>query len=56
MANSLPSFSRGIWNLSVLRTTDNICRKINDEKWFTYKKKLAYQRAEKAIGKVNAED
>jgi ribosomal protein L16 Arg81 hydroxylase len=55
MASSLPIFSRGIWNLSVLRTTDNICRKISDEKWFSYKKRVAYERAEKAIGKLNAE-
>ena len=54
MANSLPTFSRGIWNLSVLRTTDNLCRKISDEKWFSYKKRVAYERAEKAIGKMNA--
>jgi len=54
MANSVPTFSKGIWNLSVLRTTDNICRKFNDEKWFEYKKRVAYERADKAIEKLKS--
>ncbi|MBX2964007.1 MAG: cupin-like domain-containing protein [Cyclobacteriaceae bacterium] len=41
--------AKGLWNLTVQRTTDNIMRKLNDEKWFDYKKKLAYKRADKII-------
>lgn len=41
--------ARGLWNLTVQRTTDNIMRKLNDEKWFAFKKKLAYKRADKVI-------
>jgi hypothetical protein len=35
----------------VLRSIDNLAQKINDKKWFAYKKRLANQRAEKAIGR-----
>ena len=55
MANSLPTLSKGIWHLSALRVTDNIMRKIDDKKWFEYKKNLARQKAEKAIEKLTAE-
>ncbi|HRJ31190.1 MAG TPA: cupin-like domain-containing protein [Cyclobacteriaceae bacterium] len=41
--------ARGLWNLTVQRTTDNIMRKLNDEKWFAFKKQLAYKRADKVI-------
>lgn len=41
--------ARGLWNLTVQRTTDNIMRKLNDEKWFAYKKELANKRAERII-------
>ncbi|MBX2947260.1 MAG: cupin-like domain-containing protein [Cyclobacteriaceae bacterium] len=41
--------ARGLWNLTVQRTTDNIMRKLNDEKWFAFKKKLAHKRADKII-------
>lgn len=52
MANSLPTLSKGIWHLSALRVTDNIMRKIDDKKWFEYKKNLARQKAAKAIEKL----
>jgi hypothetical protein len=53
MANNLPTLSKGIWHLSALRITDNIMRKINDKKWFEYKKNLAMQKAEKAMEKLS---
>ena len=53
MANTIPTLSKGIWHLSALRITDNIMRKINDKKWFEYKRNLAMQKAEKAIEKFN---
>ena len=46
---SLPAFSRGLWNLSALRITDNIMNRIDEGKWFEYKKGVAYRRAERAI-------
>lgn len=49
MANSLPMKFNGLWNLTVQRTTDNLMRKINEDKWFAYKKKLANKRAERAM-------
>lgn len=52
IAHSLPLKLGGLWNLTVQRTTDNIMRKINDEKWFVYKKNLARTRAERAIREV----
>lgn len=52
MANTLPILSKGIWHLSALRITDNIMRKINDKKWFEYKRNLAIQKAEKAMEKL----
>jgi hypothetical protein len=52
MANTLPTLSKGIWHLSALRITDNIMRKINDKKWFEYKRNLAIQKAEKAMEKL----
>jgi hypothetical protein len=51
MANTIPTLSKGIWHLSALRITDNIMRKINDKKWFEYKRNLAMQKAEKAMEK-----
>jgi len=53
MAYSWQMKLRGVYNLTVQRTTDNIMRKMNDEKWFIYKKKLAHERAEKAIQKLD---
>ncbi|MEO5978517.1 MAG: cupin-like domain-containing protein [Chryseolinea sp.] len=49
IAHSLPMKLGGLWNLTVQRTTDNVMRKLNDEKWFDFKKKLAHERANKAI-------
>lgn len=50
IAHSIPMKLGGLWNLTVQRTTDNIMRKLNDDKWFRYKKQLAQERANKAIG------
>ena len=55
MANSIPTLSKGLWHLSVLRVTDNIARKVNDKAWFEHKKKLAHQRALKAIAKLKTQ-
>jgi hypothetical protein len=54
MANSIPVLSKGLWHLSFLRMTDNIARKVNEEKWFDYKKKLAYERAERAVSRIRS--
>jgi ribosomal protein L16 Arg81 hydroxylase len=52
IAHSFPLKFGGLWNLTVQRTTDNMMRKINNEKWFEYKKKLAHARADRAIQKL----
>lgn len=52
VANKLPRLTRGIWGVSVLRITDNIARKINEKKWFEYKKRVAHKRALRAIEKI----
>ncbi|HTF17572.1 MAG TPA: cupin-like domain-containing protein [Chryseolinea sp.] len=52
IAHSIPMKLGGLWNLTVQRTTDNLMRKLNDEKWFEYKKNLARERAEKAINSL----
>jgi ribosomal protein L16 Arg81 hydroxylase len=49
IANSWDKKLGGVWNLTVQRTTDNVMRKINDEKWFDYKKRLAQRRASRAM-------
>lgn len=49
VANSWSLKFGGVWNLTVQRTTDNLMRKLNEEKWFSYKKKLAQKRAIKAM-------
>ncbi|MDH4090410.1 MAG: cupin-like domain-containing protein [Cyclobacteriaceae bacterium] len=51
-AHSLPMKFGGIWNLTVQRTTDNVMRKLNEEKWFEYKKKLARNRANRAMRRL----
>lgn len=56
IAHSIPMKLGGIWNLTVQRTTDNVMRKLNEEKWFDFKKKLAQERAEKAISKYTLTD
>jgi ribosomal protein L16 Arg81 hydroxylase len=53
IAHSIPMKLGGLWNLTFQRTTDNIMRKLNDEKWFVYKKNLARERAEKAIAELD---
>lgn len=52
LATTIPIFLKGLRNLIVLRTIDNLMRKFNEEKWFVYKKKIANSRAEKAIIKI----
>ncbi len=52
IANKIPKLTRGVWGLSVLRITDNIARKINEDKWFAYKKRIAHERANRAIEKL----
>lgn len=52
IAHSIPMKLGGLWNLTVQRTTDNLMRKVNDEKWFEYKKNLARERAKKAISEL----
>ncbi len=52
LAITIPVFFKGISNLIVLRTIDNLMRKFNEEKWFANKKKIANSRAEKAIKKI----
>jgi len=39
----------GLWNLTAQRTTDNVMRKVNEEKWFDFKRNLAARRAIKAM-------
>ena len=46
---------KGVWNLTVQRTIDNIMRKISEEKWFEYKKKLAQKRADKIIREIESD-
>ncbi len=52
IAKSLPVKLKGLWHIGILRSVDNIMRKINEEKWFQYKKKIANNRAEKAIKEI----
>ena len=52
IAHSLPMKLGGLWNLTIQRTTDNIMRKLDDEKWFDYKKKLAHERAQHAMRRL----
>lgn len=49
IANRWDRKLNGIWNLTVQRATDNVMRKVNDEKWFTFKKNLANKRAMRAM-------
>jgi hypothetical protein len=45
---------KGLWNVTVQRTTDNIMRKIDDKWWFDYKKNLARKRADRVIRKIES--
>jgi hypothetical protein len=49
IAHSIPMKLGGVWNITVQRTTDNIMRKLGDERWFEYKKNLARERADRAM-------
>ena len=49
VANNWEMILGGFWNLTFQRTMDNLMRKINDEKWFIYKKSLAKRRALKSM-------
>jgi len=55
LANNLPIAAKGIWHLTVLRHIDNLMRKLNEEKWFAHKKKIANQRADRAIKKIESD-
>ncbi|MBL7861681.1 MAG: cupin-like domain-containing protein [Cyclobacteriaceae bacterium] len=52
LAHTLPMKVRGVYNLTIQRTTDNLMRKMNDKKWFEYKKSLARERAQKAMSRI----
>lgn len=54
-AHGIPMQLRGVWNITVQRTIDNLMRKLNDKKWFEYKKNLANKRAEKAIKEIESD-
>ncbi len=41
--------AKGLWNLTIQRSTDNLMRKLNDEKWFAFKKELANKRATRVM-------
>jgi ribosomal protein L16 Arg81 hydroxylase len=49
VANNWEMILGGFWNLTFQRTMDNLIRKINDEKWFIYKKSLAKRCAFKSM-------
>ena len=53
LANSIPVKLKGVWYIFILRNIDNLLRKINDKKWFAYKKKIAKERAKKVIKKID---
>ncbi|MCG2613269.1 cupin-like domain-containing protein [Terrimonas sp. NA20] len=40
---------KGAWNLIVARKLDNMLRSVFGERWFVYKKNIAFKRAERAI-------
>lgn len=52
MPYGLPMKFRGLSNLAIRRTIDNVMHKISEAKWFDYKKHVAHTRAEKAIAKL----
>ena len=52
LANTIPVKLKGVWYIAILRNVDNLLRKINDKKWFAYKKKIAKDRAKKAMKKI----
>ncbi len=54
IAHSAPMKLKGLWNVTVQRTTDNIMRKIDDKWWFDYKKNLARKRADRVIRKIES--
>ncbi len=55
LAHGIPMTLKGVWNLTVQRTIDNIMRKLSEEKWFEYKKKLAQKRADKIIREIESD-
>lgn len=56
IAISFPLKLKAVWKVTILRGIDNLMRKINEEKWFAYKKKLAKKRADKAIINIKTLD
>ncbi|MET0463448.1 MAG: cupin-like domain-containing protein [Chitinophagaceae bacterium] len=49
LSTSFTDKIKGAWNLLIARKLDNLLRKVRGEKWFLYKKNIAFKRAEKAI-------
>ncbi len=51
---SVGTILKGGFNVTIRRKFDDIMRKIYDQKWFEYKKRLANKRANAAIDKINS--
>ncbi|NCU05627.1 MAG: cupin-like domain-containing protein [Chitinophagaceae bacterium] len=49
---SVGTILTGLWNVTLQRKFDDIMFKIRGQKWFNYKKQLAFKRAEKAMKRV----
>ncbi len=51
---SMGTILTGLWNVTLQRKFDDIMFRIRGQKWFNYKKQLAFKRAEKAMQKLQA--
>ncbi|CAN5657088.1 hypothetical protein BH10BAC3_BH10BAC3_04750 [soil metagenome] len=51
---SVSTIVKGGFNVTLRRKFDDIMRKMYDQKWFEYKKRLARKRADAAINKLNS--
>jgi Cupin-like domain len=49
---NLPMLLKGVWSLAINRNLDNVMNKLDEEKWFDYKKKVAFARAERLIQNI----
>lgn len=57
VANGMSMKLQGAWNLGGKRLIDRMMRNVwNEEKWFDFKKNVAYSRAEKAMSKFNKDN
>jgi hypothetical protein len=54
LGSSVATILQGGYNVTVRRKFDDLMRKLYNEKWFEYKKKLAQKRANRAIGKIDS--